>query len=116
MDKLYLRYANDTGQVPYSPFMEPNARFYDHVGVTNGYIYLAATRLSLFRSETDWAMVIEVFGFSPRAGTPDTQIDTFSSKPANRKTASNYVSQAAYENYLKNNPYNEAACVFPIDN
>ncbi len=82
----------------------------------NGYIYLAATRLSLFRSETDWAMVIEVFGFSPRAGVPDTQIDAFSSKPANRKTASNYVSQAAYENYLKNNPYNEAACVFPIDN
>ena len=34
----------------------------------NGYVYLAATRLSLFRSAADWAMVIEVFGFSPRAG------------------------------------------------
>lgn len=30
----------------------------------NGYVYLAATRLSLFRSKADWAMVIEVFGFS----------------------------------------------------
>jgi hypothetical protein len=30
----------------------------------NGYVYLAATRLSLFRSPRDWAMVIEVFGFS----------------------------------------------------
>jgi len=33
----------------------------------NGYVYLAASRLSLHRSTTDWALVIEVFGFSPRA-------------------------------------------------
>jgi hypothetical protein len=32
----------------------------------NGSIYLAAARLSLYRSRIDWAMVIEVFGFSPR--------------------------------------------------
>ena len=46
----------------------------------NGYVYLAATRLSLYRSTTDWAMVIEVFGFSPRAGLPDTSIQTFASR------------------------------------
>src|SRR5690349_24690426 len=40
----------------------------------NGYVYLAATRLSLFRAAPDWAMVIEVFGFSPRSGLPDTHI------------------------------------------
>jgi hypothetical protein len=34
----------------------------------NGYVYLAATRLSAYRSESDWAIAIEVFGFSPRAG------------------------------------------------
>ena len=34
----------------------------------NGYVYLAATQLSLYRSTMDWAVVIEVFGFSPRAG------------------------------------------------
>lgn len=34
----------------------------------NGYVYLAATRLSLFRSSTDWAVAVEVFGYSPRAG------------------------------------------------
>jgi len=28
----------------------------------NGYVYLAATRLSLFRSPDDWAIAIEVFG------------------------------------------------------
>ncbi len=31
----------------------------------NGYVYLAGTRLSLHRSPEDWALVIEVFGFSP---------------------------------------------------
>jgi len=34
----------------------------------NGYVYLAATRLSLHRTEADWGMVIEAFGYSPRAG------------------------------------------------
>lgn len=48
----------------------------------NGYVYLAATRLSLHRSDEDWAMVIEVFGFSPRAGLPDTFIHTFASRLA----------------------------------
>jgi len=50
----------------------------------NGYVYLAATRLALFRSPDDWAMTIEVFGFSPRAGLPDTHIHTFASSLHNR--------------------------------
>ncbi len=29
----------------------------------NGYVYLAATQLALYRSVTNWAMVVEVFGF-----------------------------------------------------
>lgn len=47
----------------------------------NGYVYLAATRLTLFRSSRDWALVIEVFGFSPRSGIPHTSITTFGSHP-----------------------------------
>jgi hypothetical protein len=81
----------------------------------NGYVYLAATRLSLFRSREDWAMVIEVFGFSPRAGLPDTFILTFASTIQRRKSAQNYVSQEAYERYLANNPNNEVHVVFPIE-
>ena len=54
----------------------------------NGYVYLAATRLSLYRSVSDWAMVIEVFGFSPRAGLPDTSILTFASRLHNRDAQS----------------------------
>ncbi len=80
----------------------------------NSYIYLAATRLSLFRSKVDWAIVIEVFGFSPRAGLPDTCIQTFASHLHDRNSLDNYVSREAYENYLAYNPHNESRCVGPI--
>lgn len=80
----------------------------------NGYVYLAATRLSLYRSATDWAMAIEVFGFSPRAGLPDTTIHTFSSRLHDRDPRERYVSREAYEGYLANNPHNEYRSVFPV--
>ena len=82
----------------------------------NGYIYLAATRMSIFRSDADWAIVIEVFGYSPRSGIPDTQIYTFSSNLYNRDPESNYVTKDAYDNYLRNNPCNESRFIYPIDN
>lgn len=82
----------------------------------NGYVYLAASRLSLFRSDEHWAAVFEIFGFSPRAGRPDLSIVTISSKPHNRDQTSNYVSADAYSNYLKNNPYWEMRNVWPISN
>lgn len=81
----------------------------------NGYVYLAATRLSLYRSKIDWAMVIEVFGFSPRVGLPDTAIGTFASRLHDRDPPNNYVNQKAYEMYLANNPNNEYRSVFPVE-
>ena len=80
----------------------------------NGYVYLAATRMSLYRSAQDWAMVIEVFGFSPRAGLPDTHVYTFASHVRRTRNAEQYVSQAAYDAHVKNNPHNESVFVFPI--
>jgi hypothetical protein len=80
----------------------------------NGYVYLAATRLSLYRSKMDWAMVIEVFGFSPRAGLPDASIQTFASHLHDRDPPENYVNRRAYEMYLANNPNNEYRSVFPV--
>jgi hypothetical protein len=80
----------------------------------NGYVYLAATRLSLYRSATDWAMAIEVFGFSPRAGLPDTHIQTFASQLHDRDPPEGYVNRQAYERYLANNPHNEYRSVFPV--
>jgi hypothetical protein len=81
----------------------------------NGYVYLAGARLSLYRSATDWAMVIEVFGFSPRSGLPDAHIHTFASRLHDRNPPERYVSREAYDNYLANNPHNESRFVYPID-
>ncbi len=80
----------------------------------NGYVYLARTRLSLYRSDADWAMVIEVFGFSPRSGLPDTMIHTFASQLHDRDPPERYVNRDAYERYLLNNPHNESRFVFPV--
>jgi hypothetical protein len=81
----------------------------------NGYVYLAATRLSLFRSPEDWAMVIEVFSFSPRAGLPDLHLHTFGSRLRSQKSEDNYVSREAYETYLAGNPNNESTFLYPIE-
>ncbi|QPJ61000.1 MAG: hypothetical protein G3M70_03480 [Candidatus Nitronauta litoralis] len=80
----------------------------------NGYVYLAATRMSLFFSKEDWGLSIEVFGFSPRSGLPDLHIYNFSSKLNNRDKASDYSSHEAYENYLKNHPNDEFRFFYPI--
>jgi len=80
----------------------------------NGYVYLAATRLSLYRTESDWAMVIEVFGYSPRSGLPDTHIHTFASTLYNRDSQDKFKSVEGYKNYLANNPNNDSRFVFPI--
>ncbi len=80
----------------------------------NGYVYLAATRLSLHRSPTYWALVIEIFGFSPRGGLPDVHVHTFGSRLHNRNEAAAYVTAEAYQNYLRTNPHNESRFFFPV--
>lgn len=81
----------------------------------NGYVFPAATRLSLYRSTEDWAMTIEVFGFSPRAGLPDTCIYTFGSTIARTKMAADYVTPQAFDAYVAANPHNEMTFIHPID-
>lgn len=81
----------------------------------NGYVYLGATRLSLYRSPTDWAMVIEVFGFSPRSGIPDIHVYTFASRLVRAKSVNDYVSKQAYEAYLENNEHNVSTFIYPIE-
>ena len=81
----------------------------------NGYVCLAATRLSLYRSVADWAMVIEVFGFSPRSQLPDTHIYRFASQLHDRDTPDQYTGREFfYDRYLANNPNNDSRFVFPI--
>jgi hypothetical protein len=50
--------------------------WFDFPMLDNGYIYLAATRLSFYCCDQDWALVIEVFGFSPRYGNPKSHATT----------------------------------------
>jgi hypothetical protein len=80
----------------------------------NGYVYLAATRLSAYRSHADWAIAIEVFGFSPRAGLPDVHVYTFGSRLVREKGPGDYVSREAFDNYLAANPHNESRFFYPI--
>lgn len=81
----------------------------------NGYVYLAAARLTAFRSESDWSLTIEVAGFAPRGGTPETHVYTFGSELANRRTAKDFVTVEAFDNYLANNPNNESEFFYPFD-
>jgi hypothetical protein len=81
----------------------------------NGYVYPAAARLSLYRSPQDWAIVIEVFGFSPRSGIPDVHVHTFASQLQREKSAEDYVNHRAYETYLENNRHNESTFFYPIE-
>lgn len=81
----------------------------------NAYVYLAATRLSLYRSTTDWAMVIEVFGFSPRGELPDTSIQTFASRLHARTPMEKYSNEGAFERHMATNPNNEFRSVSPVE-
>ncbi|MEJ7728493.1 MAG: hypothetical protein WKG00_04700 [Polyangiaceae bacterium] len=80
----------------------------------NGYVYLAATRLSLFRSVADWALVVEVFGFSPGGGELDVAVSTFASRLRDRNPPGSYVSRQAYENYLAQHPHDEFRAFSPV--
>ena len=81
----------------------------------NGYVYPAASRLALYRSEEDWGLTIEIFGYSPRAGLPDTQIHTFGSRLVRSGQTSDFASADAHAVYLAKNPNNESFFVFPVD-
>lgn len=95
--------------------LDDAARAFTFPMLDNGYVYLGATRLSLHRSETDWALVIEVFGFSPRAGLPDVSVWTFASRIHRSKTARDFVTVRAFKNYLTQHEYDEATFFHPID-
>ena len=81
----------------------------------NGYFYLAASRLSLHRSDEDWAFVFELFGYSPREGYPSVYVETFASRLRDRNRSQDYVSEAAFERYLATHPHDDFRSFYPID-
>ncbi|NSX56379.1 DUF7003 family protein [Parasulfitobacter algicola] len=82
----------------------------------NGYVYLAKIRLNLFRSDHDWAMVFEWFGYATRQGMPDLTLFTIGSHLRNRKSADQFISKNCYEEYLTNQKHHEATTFWPISN
>ncbi len=48
------------------------AKLFTFPMLDNGYIYLADVRLSAYRDETRWALIIEVLGANPRASGHDS--------------------------------------------
>jgi hypothetical protein len=81
----------------------------------NGYIYPAAARLSVHSDGSGWAIVVETFGYSPRAGHPDLNVATFTSSVPHPKTRADYVNEAAYLNYLKQHPHDAVEFFWPLD-
>jgi hypothetical protein len=90
------------------------ARDFGFPVLADGYLCPAATRLALFRSSSDWAITIEVFGFSPRAGLPDTTIYTFGSQVARLAREADFVAGEEFEAYLHGHPYDESSFVYPV--
>ena len=80
----------------------------------NAYVHLGATRMTLFRSKTDWALVIEIFGYCYKAKLPDLSIYTFASTLYKRDTLDDYVTEAAYHRYLAETPHNEFRLFCPV--
>lgn len=94
--------------------LDEEARNFVFPMLDNGYIYPAAARLSLYRSDSDWALVFETFEYSPRAGEPDCMITTFASRPGGRKTPQQFHPEEAYSAYLEQQRYCEQNFVHPI--
>jgi hypothetical protein len=95
--------------------LDQGARDFVFPMLDNGYVYLAASRLSLYASPDDWALVFEIFGFSPRAGIPDLMVTAFTGSPVHTQTEADYVSAEAYQNYLRFHANFEQTVLYPID-
>ena len=81
----------------------------------NGYVYLAGARLSLHRSAEDWALVFEIFGFSPRSEAPDVGVFSFGSRLKHGHTRADFVDESAYQRFLAVHPHDASEFFFPLD-
>ena len=79
----------------------------------NGYVYLAASRLALYRSESGWGLTIEIFGFSPREGVPSTSISTYARGFGERPVQPGYTS-LTWADYLRRNPHNDFRSIWAL--
>ena len=90
-------------------------RKFSFPSLDHGHLHLAASRLFLYRSEADWAMTIEVFGFSRRSGEPEVRVFTSGSNLVNRPGREDFYNDHAWHQHLVNHPHDETRFVFPIE-
>lgn len=81
----------------------------------NGYVYPAAARLTVFSDAREWSIVIETFGFSPRAGLPHTCVTTFGSTIAYPRTVDDFIDAEAYARYAREHPNAHLEVAFPLE-
>ncbi len=79
------------------------------------YVYLAASRLSLYRSAEDWALVVETSGFNPRAGGLILTVWTCASRLPDRNPPEDTVTPGALAKYLAMHPHDDARFFRPCD-
>lgn len=91
------------------------AESFDFPMLDNGDVYPAAARLSVHSDGTDWAVVVETFGFSPRAGHPDLTVATFTSRVPHPKVRADFVDESAYVAYQEQHPHDAYASSWPLD-
>lgn len=81
----------------------------------NGYIYLAAARLSCFHGSEGWAVVFEVFGYSPRQGIPSTAIISIGEGLVETEREGDFVTPEAYATFMNANPFWRQDFVEPFE-
>jgi hypothetical protein len=95
--------------------LDAGAASFTFPALDNGYIYLAATRLSAYWADQAWALTIEVFGYSPREGIPSIYLTTFGNDLRNRKRREDFVNAAGHDAYLSTNAPAESVSFWPIE-
>jgi hypothetical protein len=77
------------------------------------YYFLAASRLSLYRSAQDWALVFDTFAFSPRAGLPTITVVTFAGR-LHARNPRNYYTEQERRNWFAQHPHDEFEAFYPL--
>ncbi|MGG7566158.1 DUF7003 family protein [Rhodovulum sp. DZ06] len=87
--------------------------------IGNGYVFPAKSRLSLYRSAADWAMVVEQLGFmarEPREDGAGVTMQTVGPVLRGRRTAGDFVSEEAWRRYCEEMAgQTEEHDVWPLD-
>lgn len=94
---------------------DASCRKFSFPSLGGGPVHLAASRLFLYRAADDWALTIEVFGFSRRSGEPEVQVYTSGSRLVNRPGQEDFFNDHAWHQHQSNHPHDETRFVFPIE-